>query len=169
MATLPFGVLRQLCDVTPLSTDDGLFLRKMSLEIGVVHLLLACLSALSHHSPRKPTTSNHQDVRHCASPSLLFVKYCIYWRCRLLQIITVALQSLSLSLPPKPEAKPAEDRAQAPVHPPVHHSQQQYWAKGTGFGTGSTMSSWDSEQTMLKKKIEEEHVTGLVQVLAVLT
>ena len=70
LATLPFGVLRQLCDVTPLSTDDGLFLRKMSLEIGVVHLLLACLSALSHHSPRKPSTSNHHDVRRrCVTSS----------------------------------------------------------------------------------------------------
>ena len=86
-----------------------------------------------------------------------------------MQIITVALQSLSMSLPPKPEAKSAADRAQALANPPVHHSQQQYWAKGTGFGTGSTMSSWDSEQTMLKKKIEEEHVTGLVQVRAVVT
>ena len=41
---------------------------------------------------------------------------------------------------------------------------QQYWAKGTGFGTGSTTSSWDAEQALLRQKSEEEHVTCLLQV-----
>ncbi|PZC74551.1 hypothetical protein B5X24_HaOG207685 [Helicoverpa armigera] len=35
---------------------------------------------------------------------------------------------------------------------------QLYWAKGTGFGTGSTQQSWN--------RTEEEHVTVLLQVLA---
>lgn len=41
---------------------------------------------------------------------------------------------------------------------------QNYWAKGTGFGTGSTTSSWDAEQALLRQKSEEEHVTCLLQV-----
>ena len=41
---------------------------------------------------------------------------------------------------------------------------QSYWAKGTGFGTGSTTSSWDAEQALLRQKSEEEHVTCLLQV-----
>ena len=41
---------------------------------------------------------------------------------------------------------------------------QHYWAKGTGFGTGSTASSWDAEQALLRQKSEEEHVTCLLQV-----
>ena len=43
---------------------------------------------------------------------------------------------------------------------------QNYWAKGTGFGTGSTASSWDAEHALLRQKSEEEHVTCLMQVLA---
>ena len=43
-------------------------------------------------------------------------------------------------------------------------SERSYWAKGTGFGTGSTSSGWDVEQAMLKQKAEEEHVTCLLQV-----
>lgn len=50
LPTLPFEVLRKLYDVTPLSTDDGRLLRKISINTGVVHLLLACLSIFTHHS-----------------------------------------------------------------------------------------------------------------------
>ncbi|CAG7720785.1 unnamed protein product [Allacma fusca] len=41
-----------------------------------------------------------------------------------------------------------------------------YWAKGTGFGTGSTAQSWDIELAMQKKKQEEENVTCLLHVLS---
>lgn len=44
--------------------------------------------------------------------------------------------------------------------------QQLYWAKGTGFGTGSTASGWDVEQALTKQRLEEEHVTCLLQVSA---
>lgn len=65
LPTLPFLVLRSLFSSTPLTTDDGVLLRRMALEIGAVHLILACLSALSHHAPRVPSSSaNHSEVRH---------------------------------------------------------------------------------------------------------
>ncbi|KAL7288200.1 hypothetical protein TKK_0017750 [Trichogramma kaykai] len=41
-----------------------------------------------------------------------------------------------------------------------------YWAKGTGFGTGSTQQSWNVEQALNRQRSEEEHVTVLLQVLA---
>jgi hypothetical protein len=44
---------------------------------------------------------------------------------------------------------------------------QHYWAKGTGFGTGSTTSSWDAEQALLRQRSEEEHVACLLQVSVV--
>lgn len=44
--------------------------------------------------------------------------------------------------------------------------RQHYWAKGTGFGTGSTQQSWNVEQALLKQKHEEEHITVILQVLA---
>ena len=46
-------------------------------------------------------------------------------------------------------------------------SEKQYWAKGTGFGTGSTTSGWDIEQAMMKQRAEEEHVTYLLQVTGI--
>ena len=53
----------------------------------------------------------------------------------------------------------------APVQ--TEEKSQQYWAKGTGFGTGSTTSSWDAEQALLRQKQEEEHVACLLQVSVV--
>ena len=46
----------------------------------------------------------------------------------------------------------------------TEEKSQQYWAKGTGFGTGSTTSSWDAEQALVRQKQEEEHVACLLQV-----
>ncbi|XP_054979501.1 baculoviral IAP repeat-containing protein 6 isoform X6 [Sorex araneus] len=120
LPTLPFHVLRSLLSCTPLTTDDGVLLRRMALEIGALHLILVCLSALSHHAPRVPSSSlNQAEPQVCSSPS-----------------------------------------------PAPTEEQQLYWAKGTGFGTGSTASGWDVEQALTKQRLEEEHVTCLLQVLA---
>ncbi|XP_011349517.2 baculoviral IAP repeat-containing protein 6 isoform X2 [Ooceraea biroi] len=45
-------------------------------------------------------------------------------------------------------------------------SSHLYWAKGTGFGTGSTQQSWNVEQALLRQRCEDEHVTMLLQLLA---
>lgn len=67
LPTLPFHVLRALFSSTPLTTDDGVLLRRMALEIGAIHLILACLSALSHHAPRNPNAST--SVSEVYSPT----------------------------------------------------------------------------------------------------
>ncbi|XP_035388620.1 baculoviral IAP repeat-containing protein 6 isoform X8 [Electrophorus electricus] len=120
LPTLPFHVLRSLFSATPLTTDDGLVLRRMALEIGAVHLILACLSALSHHAPRVPNGGASQS---------------------------------------EPQVSSGHGGG-------TTEEQQLYWAKGTGFGTGSTASGWDVEQALTKQRLEEEHVTCLLQVLA---
>ncbi|XP_063347269.1 baculoviral IAP repeat-containing protein 6 isoform X5 [Pelmatolapia mariae] len=120
LPTLPFHVLRALFSSTPLTTDDGVLLRRMALEIGAIHLILACLSALSHHAPRNPnanTSVSEPQISSCHGGG-------------------------------------------------TSEEQQLYWAKGTGFGTGSTASGWDVEQALTKQRLEEEHVTCLLQVLA---
>uniref|UniRef100_A0A8C9ZQ87 Dual E2 ubiquitin-conjugating enzyme/E3 ubiquitin-protein ligase BIRC6 n=1 Tax=Sander lucioperca TaxID=283035 RepID=A0A8C9ZQ87_SANLU len=120
LPTLPFHVLRALFSSTPLTTDDGVLLRRMALEIGAIHLILACLSALSHHAPRNPNAStsvSEPQISSCHGGG-------------------------------------------------TTEEQQLYWAKGTGFGTGSTASGWDVEQALTKQRLEEEHVTCLLQVLA---
>ncbi|KAI9525107.1 Baculoviral IAP repeat-containing protein 6 [Dissostichus eleginoides] len=120
LPTLPFHVLRALFSTTPLTTDDGVLLRRMALEIGAIHLILACLSALSHHAPRNPNANS------------------------------------SVS---EPQMSSCHGGG-------TSEEQQLYWAKGTGFGTGSTASGWDVEQALTKQRLEEEHVTCLLQVLA---
>ncbi|XP_044308535.1 baculoviral IAP repeat-containing protein 6 isoform X5 [Varanus komodoensis] len=120
LPTLPFHVLRSLFSTTPLTTDDGVLLRRMALEIGAIHLILACLSALSHHAPRVPSSNSNQS---------------------------------------EPQVSSTHNSAST-------EEQQLYWAKGTGFGTGSTASGWDVEQALTKQRLEEEHVTCLLQVLA---
>ena len=65
LPTLPFTVLKSLFDASPLTTDDGVLLRRMGLDIGVLHLVLACLSVLSHHGPRVPVSGFQQEVRRC--------------------------------------------------------------------------------------------------------
>lgn len=51
LPTLPFTALIGLLNNTLLATDDGVVLRKMCLETGSIHLILACLAVLSHQSP----------------------------------------------------------------------------------------------------------------------
>ncbi|XP_032409947.1 baculoviral IAP repeat-containing protein 6 isoform X3 [Xiphophorus hellerii] len=120
LPTLPFHVLRALFSSTPLTTDDGVLLRRMALEIGAIHLILACLSALSHHAPRNPNANSNVS---------------------------------------EPQMSSCHSGG-------TSEEQQLYWAKGTGFGTGSTASGWDVEQALTKQRLEEEHVTCLLQVLA---
>ncbi|KAM8852773.1 dual E2 ubiquitin-conjugating enzyme/E3 ubiquitin-protein ligase BIRC6 isoform 1-T1 [Synchiropus picturatus] len=120
LPTLPFHVLRALFSSTHLTTDDGVLLRRMALEIGAIHLILACLSALSHHAPRNPNANSGVS---------------------------------------EPQMSSCHGTG-------TSEEQQLYWAKGTGFGTGSTVSGWDVEQALTKQRLEEEHVTCLLQVLA---
>ncbi|KAK4884383.1 hypothetical protein RN001_000654 [Aquatica leii] len=114
LPTLPFEVLRQLYDSTPLSTDDGRLLRRISINTGVVHLILACLGIFTHQTQSGVEKDSSKDK----------------------------------------DSKIKDERTQL------------YWAKGTGFGTGSTQQSWNVEQALLKQRSEEEHVTVLLQVLA---
>nr|KAG5700866.1 hypothetical protein BaRGS_012273 [Batillaria attramentaria] len=98
------GVLKSLFDASPLTTDDGVLLRRMALDIGVLHLTQMILTAMQAAATHTGLSQNEEKTQH-------------------------------------------------------------YWAKGTGFGTGSTTSSWDAEQAMLRQRSEEEHVACLLQVL----
>ncbi|XP_059477801.1 baculoviral IAP repeat-containing protein 6 [Neocloeon triangulifer] len=122
LPTLPFQVLRELFDSTPLNSDDGLLLRAATLEHGAIHLLLNCLAHFTHHTGTK-------------SP----------------------VQSES--------SKPSNGADRRSKKAPDDKSHL-YWAKGTGFGTGSTQQSWNVEQALQRQKGEEEYVTVLLQVLA---
>ncbi|XP_015440195.1 PREDICTED: baculoviral IAP repeat-containing protein 6 [Dufourea novaeangliae] len=117
LPTLPFQVLRQVLDATPPTTDDGLLLRKTTIEVGAMLLLLNCLAIFTHQA----TQNENTDPKTNGSQG---------------------------------EAGRSDDNSHL------------YWAKGTGFGTGSTQQSWNIEQALLRQRSEEEHVTVLLEVLA---
>ncbi|XP_058461839.1 baculoviral IAP repeat-containing protein 6 isoform X2 [Malaya genurostris] len=134
LPTLPFEVFRQLLDSSPLTTDDGVLLRRMVIEVGAIHLVLNCLSIFTHHnSGSSSSNSNSSDN----------------------------IQT-SASNKPAPVANGNSTEEQFNSDDKSH----MYWAKGTGFGTGSTQQSWNVEQALLRQKSEEEHVTVLLQVLS---
>ncbi|CAG9807884.1 unnamed protein product [Chironomus riparius] len=124
LPTLPFEILKQLLDSSPLSTDDGVLLRRMICEIGASHLVLNCLSIFTHHSSNLATG---QELMKTSSTKCQTVLN---------------------------EDQTSDDKSHV------------YWAKGTGFGTGSTQQSWNVEQALLKQKSEEDFVTVLLQVLS---
>ena len=71
--------------------------------------------------------------------------------------------SLSLSLPPSPSPSfpllslsPSPSLPKSATH--VKSGHRLYWAKGTGFGTGSTHSAWNVDTMRAKKKAREKYV-----------
>nr|CAH7748378.1 unnamed protein product [Callosobruchus chinensis] len=132
LPTLPFEVLKRLYDATPLSTDDGRLLRRISVNVGVVHLLLACLGVFTHHQANGAASGGPGGGGGQGGGS-------------------------------QPTDKDGKGAANVGGK---EDKSQLYWAKGTGFGTGSTQQSWNVEQALLKQRNEEEHVTVLLQVLA---
>ena len=52
LPTLPFQVLQHLFQSAPLGGRASAALRHQAVQVGAVHLLLACLAVLSHHEPR---------------------------------------------------------------------------------------------------------------------
>lgn len=123
LPTLPFQVLRELFDSTPVNSDDGLLLRAAAMDLGAVRLLLACLAHFTHHTSKQ------------APPP-----------------------------PPPPELPPSKSGEGRRSKKASDDKSHLYWAKGTGFGTGSTQQSWNVEQALQRQKGEEEYVTVLLQV-----
>lgn len=79
LPTLPFEVLRQLYDSTPVGTDDGRLLRTISINIGVTHLLLSCLAVFTHQV--QPNYNGGPDVVRDPSGSNIRTddKSQLYW------------------------------------------------------------------------------------------
>lgn len=42
--------------------------------------------------------------------------------------------------------------------------QHNFWAKGTGFGSGTTQQQWNVDLHVLKRKQDEQNVTHLLRV-----
>lgn len=165
LPTLPFEVFRQLMDRSMLTSDDGMKLRHMVIEVGAIQLVLRCLSIFTHQNSHGKMGASSGSAtgeglmgagsssggggapagdlcsKHAASSSTI-------------PNGDVKAQHSVAHLMPFDDTLTADDKS------------HMYWAKGTGFGTGSTQQSWDVEQAILKQKSEEEQVTVLLQILS---
>lgn len=63
LPTLPFEVFRQLLDSSPLTTDDGVLLRRMVIEVGAIHLVLNCLGIFTHHTSQSYQVPGVHEVK----------------------------------------------------------------------------------------------------------
>ncbi|XP_037726370.1 baculoviral IAP repeat-containing protein 6 isoform X3 [Drosophila subpulchrella] len=148
LPTLPFEVFRQLLDSVPLSTDDGVLLRRVVIEVGAMHLVLNCLGIFSHqsHNNRIGAPINEPSPSGTSSGSG-----------------TIGGNGSGNGSANGVKTNAPEEATPSATSDDKSHM---YWAKGTGFGTGSTTQSWNVEQALLRQKSEEEHVTVLLLVLA---
>lgn len=148
LPTLPFEVFRQLLDRSMLTMDDGMKLRHMVIDVGAVQLVLRCLSIFTHQNAQGKIGSDTAEVASAkptatggaAGPSGAGAE------------TTGLLGNLVANA--TDDTLTTDDKS------------HMYWAKGTGFGTGSTQQSWDVEQSIMKQKCEEEQVTVLLQILS---
>lgn len=62
LPTLPFEILRYLFKSTPITTDDGVILRKSALDHGAIHVVLTCLAIFTHQP--EPDTTHLTDSRN---------------------------------------------------------------------------------------------------------
>lgn len=141
LPTLPFEVFRQLLIYTPLNNEDGVLLRQHCIEMGAVDLVLNCLGIFTHNEkpagmlPGVPGASANVIRGKAAGAASSAV-------------------SAEIVGGDAPSSVGASD-----------DKSHMYWAKGTGFGTGSTTKSFDMEQVLSRQRIEDEHVTIFLQLL----
>lgn len=113
------------------------------IEVGAINLVLNCLSIFTHHSQQSAPASGENS----ASASVI-------------------LPQADVSVAAQKTATPTGNAIGGEENLTSDDKSHVYWAKGTGFGTGSTQQSWDVEQALLRQKYEEEHVTVLLQALS---
>ena len=163
LSTMPFESLRELLSdaVRHADTVRSSQLTEFMFEHGILTLLLAILSTLSHH-PHK------QKEPHFAYP---------------LVPETTSFFASSSSSSSSSQASGADGSAggggglagataasllatgtSGTSGAAGDDKKNLYWAKGTGFGTGSTMQQWDAEKTQMQQRMEEEHVTCIFEV-----
>lgn len=73
LPTLPFEVFKQLLDRSAITSEEGILLRHLVIEVGAMHLLLNCLAVLTHQSSSSQISSHHQQ-----SNEVCFLFYSFY-------------------------------------------------------------------------------------------
>lgn len=155
LPTLPFQVLKQLLDATPPTTDDGLLLRRTTIDVGAMLLLLNCLAIFTHQTGQTEIGAEQRTSQSSSSGGSSGGGG-----------IGGGGGGSGVGGSGGAGSGSGGSGSGGGGIGRSDDNSHLYWAKGTGFGTGSTQQSWNVEQALLRQRCEDEHVTVLLQVLA---
>lgn len=159
LSKLPFETLAILLKDSP---DD---LLDEILHSSILLLLLSCLSSITRHPHRKQKECQSHPLATPASSSLP----------PLPSSSTTHAESM---LDDNDEEYYEDDidhiestiqqlntiNNSNSIHPNSAAANSNFWAKGTGFGTGSTHSQWKPDEILQIQKLHEEHVVYLFDI-----
>ena len=154
LSKLPFETLAILLKDSPNDLLDEI------LHSSILLLLLSCLSSITRHPHRKQKDSSTQQSLPLPPPpsssSLSIINQSIlddnddeYYEDDIEQIESSTIQQLNT----------INNNNTNSVN-----SNPNFWAKGTGFGTGSTHSQWKPDEILQIQKLHEEHVIYLFDI-----
>ncbi|CAF1018140.1 unnamed protein product [Rotaria sordida] len=151
LSKLPFETLSILLK------DSSNDLLDEILHSSILLLLLSCLSSITRHPHRKqkdsistslsiPTTINN--------PTIIDDNDDEYYEDDIEQIESTTIQQLNT----------INNNNNSSSNINNNNTNSNFWAKGTGFGTGSTHSQWKPDEIIQIQKLHEEHVIYLFDI-----
>ncbi|CAF1058543.1 unnamed protein product [Adineta ricciae] len=158
ISKLPFETLSILLKDSP---DD---LLDEILHSSILLLLLSCLSSITRHPHRKQKDAASTSIPSISlvpppsqpsmnSESMMDDNDDEYYEDDIEQIESATIQQLNT----------INNNNNNP-HSNSMNTNPNFWAKGTGFGTGSTHSQWKPEEILQIQKLHEEHVIYLFDI-----
>uniref|UniRef100_A0A0M3HTT6 UBC core domain-containing protein n=1 Tax=Ascaris lumbricoides TaxID=6252 RepID=A0A0M3HTT6_ASCLU len=179
LALLPFIVLERLFRTQHPDTASGRSLRTAGVKYGVLDILLVCLAHYSHQRRKVEQIwpeSLLPDVR-----VLVFFSFQQFWgrqatNCRFVKLTehllraSAQMEALRAEAANSANANGYDDRTSTTyggtVSSTAQTQQQNFRAKRTGFGSGTTNQQWNVDVHVMKRELDEETVTHLLRVLA---
>ncbi|VDK62166.1 unnamed protein product [Onchocerca ochengi] len=161
LGLLPFIVLEELFNKCLPCTVAGRSLREAAVTNGVLDILLDCLAHYTHQKHKE------RSIRPSSLPPTPETAVLVE---RLLRDLMEPEQSSGEGTN---FGLATEERANSSgnIGPLVSSNlnvtqQHSFWAKGTGFGSGTTQQQWNVDLHVLKRKQDEQNVTHLLRVLS---
>lgn len=166
---VPFVLLSRLLQNQSTQSESNQIVINTCVELGLIDYFINLLSILGH-------VDSGQSIKCLKSsgPWLEFISQTLY-------DLHYQLFYSSTNLD-KTESKPASATPKSAyivptsMDPKSHYitfmpfidEKKNYWAKGTGFGTGGMYSTWDSEFVLLRQNLEEVNASAILDTLSAL-
>uniref|UniRef100_A0A0R3QJP8 UBIQUITIN_CONJUGAT_2 domain-containing protein n=1 Tax=Brugia timori TaxID=42155 RepID=A0A0R3QJP8_9BILA len=161
LGSLPFVVLEELFNKYLPYTSVGRSLREAAVTSGVLDVLLDCLAHYSHQKHRE------KSIRpSCLPPApetaVLVERLLRGW----MESEQSSYERASCGTTTDERINSSGNAAPAMSSASTVTQQHNFWAKGTGFGSGTTQQQWNVDLHVLKRKQDEQNVTHLLKVLS---